>query len=53
MLGHKVSIQGIEADQAKLPLPTLVKAIRSFWAYARFYRRFIKEFSKIMKPLYM
>ena len=44
-------------DQAKvevierLPPPTSVKAIRSFLGHARFYRRFIKDFSKIAKPL--
>ncbi|XP_070003213.1 uncharacterized protein [Nicotiana sylvestris] len=36
---------------AKLPLPTLVKAIRSFLRHAGFYRRFIKDFSKIANPL--
>ena len=37
----------------KLSLSTLVKSIRSFLGHVGFYRRFIKDFSKISKPLYM
>ncbi|KAK8995452.1 hypothetical protein V6N11_069883 [Hibiscus sabdariffa] len=35
----------------KLPPPTNVKGIRSFLGHVGFYRRFIKDFSKISKPL--
>ncbi|KAE8661092.1 DNA-directed RNA polymerase V subunit 5C-like [Hibiscus syriacus] len=57
VLGHKISHKGIESDKAKieviekLPPPTSVKGIRSFLGHAGFYRRFIKDFSKISKPL--
>ena len=58
VLGHIISSRGIEVDKAKidiiskLPLPTNVKTIRQFLGHAGFYRRFIKDFSKIAKPLY-
>ncbi|KAL5564326.1 hypothetical protein UlMin_027490 [Ulmus minor] len=57
VLGHKVSRDGLEVDKAKvetiekLPPPVSVKGIRSFLGHAGFYRRFIKDFSKVSKPL--
>ena len=56
-LGHVISERGIEVDKAKietvekLPPPTDIKSLRSFLGHAGFYRRFIKDFSKITKPL--
>ncbi|GJT07573.1 reverse transcriptase domain-containing protein [Tanacetum coccineum] len=57
VLGHKVSSTGLEVDKAKidviskLPPPTNIKGIRSFLGYAGFYQHFIKDFSKIARPL--
>jgi len=57
VLGHKISTRGIEVDKAqidvieKLPPLANVKGIRSFLRHVDFYRRFIKDFSKIAKPL--
>ncbi|GJU58860.1 reverse transcriptase domain-containing protein [Tanacetum coccineum] len=55
VLGHKISGKGNEVDKAKidviakLPYPT--NSVRSFLGHAGFYRRFIKEFSMISKPM--
>ena len=52
-----MSKMGIEVDKAKvdlisnLPVPSSVKQVRSFLGHAGFYRRFIKDFSKVAHPL--
>ena len=57
VLGHLVSKRGIEVDKVKievikqLPPPVNIKGIRSFLSHAGFYRRFIKDFSQIARPL--
>jgi len=57
VLGHKISKRGTEVDKAKLDVidkfPPLVnvKGIWSFLGHVGFYRQFIKDFSKIAKPL--
>jgi hypothetical protein len=57
ILRHLVSERGIEVDKAKievieqLPPPVNIKGIHSFSGHAGFYRRFIKDFSLIARPL--
>ena len=57
VLGHKFSEKGIEVDKAKvnaiekMTCTKHIKGILSFLGHAGFYRRFIKDFSKISRPL--
>ncbi|KAL6329777.1 hypothetical protein AAG906_037482 [Vitis piasezkii] len=56
VLRYIISKEGIEVDKAKvelivkLPSPTNVKGVRQFLGHVGFYRRFIKDFSKLARP---
>jgi len=56
-LGYIISDKGIRMDQRKVqailewPAPTNVKETQSFLGFANFYRRFIRGYSGIVKPL--
>lgn len=56
-LGHVITNEGIKPDPAKItavkefPTPKCEKDIQSFLGLAGYYRRFIKDFSKIARPL--
>lgn len=56
-LGHVVSAAGVSVDPEKVSAvrewgaPKTVRQLRSFLGFVGYYRRFIKNFSKIAKPL--
>ena len=57
-LGHVISERGIETDPDKIkalqewPVPSNITELRSFLGFAGYYRRFVKNYSKIAGPLY-
>ena len=58
VLGHIISQAGIEVDPTKISVisnlspPKNQKELRSFVGHARYYRRFIKYFTKLATPLF-
>lgn len=56
-LGHIVSREGVETDPEKVeslktwPRPQTLKELQSFLGFTGYYRRFVRDYSKIVKPL--
>ena len=57
-LGHVVSSEGVSTDPSKIaavenwPRPTTVREVRSFAGLCSYYRRFVREFARIARPLH-
>ena len=58
MLGHFISVDGIQVDPSKIrvikniPTPGTQKEVHSFLGNVGYYRRFIENFSKLDSPLF-
>jgi transposase InsO family protein len=56
-VGHVVSKEGVEADPGKIekvqnwPTPSNPEEVRQFLGFAGYYRKFVKGFSQIARPL--
>ena len=54
-MGH--SEEGIRMDPSKQeavqkwPIPKTIKEVRSYLGFAGYYRRFIRDYAKIVRPL--
>ena len=57
-LGHIVGINGVKPDPEKIdkvknyPTPKSISDVHRFMGLASYYRKFIKDFSTIAKPLF-
>lgn len=56
-LGHIVSSEGVKTDPEKVqalktwPRPQNLKELQSFLGFSGYYRRFVEDYSRIVKPL--
>ena len=57
-LGHEVSSAGIATDREKIravadwPVPTTTRDVRAFLGFCSYYRKFVKGFAQMAKPLH-
>jgi hypothetical protein len=58
LLGHHISNTGIHVDPGKIDIisqiriPSSQKEVRSFLGHARYYRRFIQNFTNLAAPMF-
>ena len=56
-LGHVISAKGVSTDPAKVqairdwPLPSTVGEVKSFLGFCNYYRKFIRQYARLVVPL--
>ena len=57
-LGHIISREGVATDPSKVakvatwPVPTSKREVQQFLGFANYYRRFIRDFARVVRPLH-
>ena len=57
-LGYILSVDGVKVDPKKVSIiinwrePNTIRGVRGFLGFCNFYRRFIRDYGRVAKPLW-